>query len=61
MLQDWQVKLQLQAMACMVRVEGMKAENQYCKIYNRNPAYSEGRFAEEAQQIESIAQEICNR
>ena len=60
-MEDWQVKLHIQAMAVMVEVEGMKAENVQ-RIDNGNSiAYDDSAFCEKSEELRAIANEICNR
>jgi hypothetical protein len=57
-MESWQVRLQIEAMACVVRVEGMKAENQ-ARIQNGEAiAYVAGHFNEEAGELSRLAREI---
>lgn len=60
-MQDWQVKLQIQAMAIMVEVEGMKAENVQRIDNGHSIAYDDGAFCEKAGELRELAQEMCNR
>jgi hypothetical protein len=58
MMQDWQVRLYLQAQSVVVEVEGMKAENEHWRSQNEPPKYREDEFSLKAQEIESISREI---
>jgi len=60
-MEDWQVRLFLEAQAELVRVEGMKAENAQRAQYGESMTYSEGHFEEKAQAIEYLSREIGNR
>jgi len=55
-MEDWQVQLQLQAMAVMVRVEGMKADNEQLRATNEPPLYNGEDFERMACEIESCIQ-----
>jgi hypothetical protein len=58
-MQDWQVQLMLQAQAVIVRVEGMKAENQHCLFKNMAPTYTFDYFYSAADEINGIAQAMA--
>lgn len=60
-MEDWQVKLQIQAMAIMVEVEGMKAENVSRIDNGHSIAYDDFAFSEKSQELMVIAAQICNR
>jgi len=60
-MEDWQVKLQIQAMALMVEVEGMKAENTHRKDCGLSLAYCGDSFDIVAAQLNNLAHEMCNR
>ena len=57
-MKDWQVRLMLEAQAAIVRSEGMKAENAQRAMQGDSPAYGEGHFIEQAEEIERLAREI---
>lgn len=57
-MQDWQVKLQLECMAVMARVEGMKAQNMRDTHNGSKPQYDYDDFDALACEIEGMAQEI---
>lgn len=60
-MHDWQVKLQLEAMAIVVRVEGMKAENIQREHVGASLAWDEYAFYGCANEIESLAREMVMR
>lgn len=59
-MQDWQVKLMLEAQAAMVRVEGMKASNAQALHCHDAPYHEKYKFDEEAGEIERLAREITH-
>ena len=60
-MEDWQVKLQIQAMAIMVEVEGMKAENADRADKGHSIAYDDCSFHEKSKELSVIANEMCSR
>jgi hypothetical protein len=54
------LKWQIEAMACVARIEGMKAANNARDTPSEAVTYSEGHFSEEAEQLELIAEDIRN-
>lgn len=48
------------AMACMSRIEGMKAENQQRVVRGCSMAYTEKDFAGETDELERLAIEVIN-
>jgi len=49
------------ALACMARIEGMKAANAYRDRRQESQAYGEDAFAFEAQQLEVLSIEVINQ
>jgi len=49
------------ALACMARIESMKALNAYRKHHGEAQAYGEDAFANEAQQLEILSVEVLNQ
>lgn len=60
-MSDWQVKLQLEAMALMVEVEGMKACNQDRLSNGHSIAYDDMAFQGMADAIRNIANQITRQ
>lgn len=58
MLEEWQLKIYLQAQAEMIRVEGMKVENSQRVLRGEAAAYSEEAFCVSADEIDRLAHEI---
>lgn len=58
-MKDWQVRLQMQAMAAMIRVEGMKAENMQRAHRGESMAFAEDDFEMIAKEVDVLAHEIC--
>lgn len=54
------LQIQLQAMAVMVRVEGMKAENSSKVAIGQNPVYDESDFERSACDIDELMQEVSH-
>ena len=52
MMEDWQLRLQIEAMAIMARVEGMKAENMARMRRDEAVAYDEDAFFELADDLD---------
>lgn len=54
------LQLQIQAMSVMVRVDGMKSENQAREQLGHSLAYQEDSFEEMACQLDSIMQDVSH-
>lgn len=54
------LQLQIQAMAVMVRVDGMKAENQSRQYYGEGPAYHDDSFEIMACELDGIMQSVSH-
>jgi len=59
-MESWHARLFINAMAELVRVEGMKAENEACKHRDESPKYGEDDFSYVASAMESIGHELAN-
>ena len=57
-MEDWQIKLYLEAQAEMVRVDGMKAENMHRQQNGESMAYTNEDFMLCAHNIELLARQI---
>lgn len=58
MMEDWQLRLQIEAMAIMVNVEGMKAENRSRRRKDQAEAYGEDAFFELAEALDFKASQL---
>ena len=61
MMEDWQLRLQIEVMAIMVSFEGMKAENMARRRKGQAEAYGEDAFFELADALDLRASQLRQR
>lgn len=57
-MDQYQCSILIQAMATNARIEGMKAENDRCKVENWTPTWSQDHFEGYANDLSSLADQI---
>ena len=58
MISDHNAKLLVRAMAVQVQVEGMKSQNAYAAVSNREPYYNQHDFDGYATELQQISEEM---